>query len=432
MTSPTTGRLLRLFGVTFGLAVILGNTIGAGILRTPGQVAANLPTPALYLSVWILGGLYALLGANAFAELGTLLPESGGQYVFVRRALGDYAGFIVGWSDWLSTCGTSAAVSLVIAEYGAALFPPLVGARIAIAAALVAIFALLQLKGVRSGGTTQLVTTLLKTAAFAALIAACFLFGEGIEPLKASGKGIPLLSLLVALQAVIYTYDGWSGVIYFSEEIREPARDIPRSLFGGALLVTAVYLLVNLGFLYTTPVARLAGEPLAAAVVAERIFGSSGEQILRVLVIVSLLSSLNAYHLMATRVIFAMARDRLAPAAAVAINAGGTPSLALLASAGAALLFLLSGTFERAVALLSFFFVANYTLSFLSLFVLRRVAAALPRPYRAWGHPWTTALALVSSIAFLGAAILADRHNSLIALLLLALSYPVYRLVRRR
>src|SRR4029453_255811 len=125
--SERRGRLLRVLGVGFGLAVIIGNTIGAGIFRAPGSIAAQLPHPALFLGVWILGGLYALLGAFSLAELGAMIPRSGGQYVFARYALGEYAGFIVGWSDWLSTCGSAAAVSLVIGEFAGALFPALGG-----------------------------------------------------------------------------------------------------------------------------------------------------------------------------------------------------------------------------------------------------------------------------------------------------------------
>src|SRR4026209_2803699 len=118
-------HLLRVLGVGFGLAVIIGNTIGAGIFRTPGTIAGELPAPAPFLLIWLAGGLYALLGAISLAELGTMLPRSGGQYVFSRYALGEYAGFIVGWSDWISTCGTPAAVSLLIGTFSVALFPAL-------------------------------------------------------------------------------------------------------------------------------------------------------------------------------------------------------------------------------------------------------------------------------------------------------------------
>src|SRR6266446_3031578 len=127
LASERRGRLLRVLGVGFGLAVIIGNTIGAGIFRAPGAIARQLPNPWLFLAVWIIGGLYALLGAVSLSELGAMIPRSGGQYVFARYALGEYAGFIVGWSDWISTCGSAAAVSLVIGEFAAPLFPSLSG-----------------------------------------------------------------------------------------------------------------------------------------------------------------------------------------------------------------------------------------------------------------------------------------------------------------
>src|SRR6476619_2746296 len=119
------GHLLRVLGVGFGLAVIIGNTIGAGIFRGPGTIAEQLPSPVPFLLVWLAGGIYALLGAISLAELGTMLPRSGGQYVFARYALGEYAGFIVGWSDWISTCGATAAVSLVVGQFAGVLFPAL-------------------------------------------------------------------------------------------------------------------------------------------------------------------------------------------------------------------------------------------------------------------------------------------------------------------
>src|SRR5205085_8572955 len=149
------GRLLRVLGVAFGLAVTVGMTIGMGILRTPGEVAARLPDARLFMLAWLLGGLYVLLGAVSVAELGTMMPRSGGQYVYVRHALGAYPGFIVGWSDWLSTCGTIAAVALVIGEYAGALTPRLAGREVPLALAGTLAFALLQWRGVRWSGRAQ-------------------------------------------------------------------------------------------------------------------------------------------------------------------------------------------------------------------------------------------------------------------------------------
>src|SRR5918912_876844 len=171
------GHLLRVLGVVFGMAVTVGITIGMGILRTPGDVAKQLPNVWLFLGVWALGGLYALLGTVSVAELGTMIPRSGGWYVFVRRALGEYPAFVVGWSDWLSTCGTVAIVALVIGEYAEALVPALAGRKVWVASSVTTGFALLQWRGVRWGSRSQELTSLLKTLAFATLIAACFLFG---------------------------------------------------------------------------------------------------------------------------------------------------------------------------------------------------------------------------------------------------------------
>jgi APA family basic amino acid/polyamine antiporter len=428
------GKLLRILGVGFGLAVIIGNTIGSGILRTPAEVAARLPDPWLFLGVWILGGLYALLGAFSIAELGTMLPRSGGQYVFARHALGEYAGFIVGWSDWISTCGTSAAVSIIIAEYTSVLIPFLSGKTIPVALSIITFFAIMQWRGLRFGSRFQEVSSLLKTLAFVALVVACFVLGGNRAPVAEASivpTGLPLfIAVIIALQSVIYTYDGWTGVIYFSEEVREPARDIPRAIFGGLLSIIGIYLLVNLALLYVLPLDQLAKEKLAAGAAAQAIFGQYGDTVIRLLMILSLLSSINAYKLMATRVLFAMSRDGLFSERAVEVNKGGTPTIALFVSTAVSAIFILSGTFEQVIAVLAFFFVANYTISFISIFVLRRREPTRERPYRAWGYPWTTGLVLAGSVAFLIGAVASDTRNSVYSLILLAASYPVFRLFK--
>ena len=433
------GRLLRVLGVGFGLAVIIGNTIGAGIFRTPGVIAELLPNTWMFLSVWVVGGLYALLGAVSVAELGAMIPRSGGQYAFARYALGEYAGFIVGWSDWISSCGSTAAVAIVVGEFSGALFPSLAGQSAPIAVSIALFFALLQWRGIIWGSNVQNVTSLLKALAFLALIIAAFLLsGKGAvsEPAKAMPAGLPLLAAFVlALQSVIYTYDGWAGVVYFSEEVEHPGRDIPRALFGGVLAVIAIYLLVNLALLYVLPISKIAGQDFAAGAAAEVIFGRYGDTIFRSLTIVSMLSAINALHLMATRVLYAMSRDGLFVRKAAHVNEGGTPTVSLFVSTAVAVLFIVFGqTFEKVITVLAFFFVANYTLSFISVFVLRAREPEKERPYRAWGYPWTTALALLGSILFLVGAVASDvangKRDSLYALILLAASYPVFRVVK--
>jgi basic amino acid/polyamine antiporter, APA family len=428
--------LLRILGVGFGLAVIIGNTIGAGILNRPGEIAARLPNLWLFIGVWLAGGLYALLGAISMAELGTMLPRSGGQYVFARHALGDYAGFIVGWSDWISTCGSSAFISLVIAQYAGVLFPALATRGVVLALAIVIGFAVLQWRGLRLSSRVQNLTSLLKALAYIALVIACFVGGghHQSEPAAAVAgpRGAPpFAALIFALQGVIYTYDGWTGVIYFSEEVRDPGRDIPRSMFGGALAVIAIYLLVNLAVLHVLPISEVAGKDLALGAAAEVVFGAIGDPLFRSLVILAMFSAVHACHLMATRVLFAMSRDGLFSKRAATVNIGGTPTVALALSAAVAALFIVSGTLDQITAVLAFFFVANYALSFLSLFILRRREPDAARPYRAWGYPATTALSLLGSVAFLAGAVHSDTQNSLYALLVLAASYPIFLVLKR-
>jgi APA family basic amino acid/polyamine antiporter len=243
---------------------------------------------------------------------------------------------------------------------------------------------------------------------------------------------------VLALQAVIYTYDGWTGVIYFSEEVKNPARAIPRAILGGVLSIIAIYLLVNLALLYVLPLSQIAGANLAMGAAAQVIFGQNGDTIIRSLTIISMLSAINACQLMATRVLFAMSRDGLVSSRAVKVNSGGTPTVALVASTAISVLFIVGGNFEKSqkifesiIAMLAFFFVVNYAISFLSTFELRRREPDRSRPYRAWGYPWTTGISLLGSLAFLVGAVAGDTRNSLYALMLLAASYPAFRLSRR-
>ncbi len=424
-----------MLGATFGVAVIIGNTIGVGILRTPGNIAALLPTPGLFLGVWILGGLYALLGAISLAELGAMIPKSGGQYVFVRHALGGYAGFVVGWSDWISTAGSAALMAMVIGEYLGVLVPAAHGRGPAVAATVVFAFAVLYWRGIQWGDRGQQLLSLLKATALAVLVVACFTFGSrasgGASPAAPTGAAFAT-ALILALQGVIYTYDGWNGVVYFSGEVKDPGRDIPRAMAGGVVFVIVIYLLINLAILYVLPISRMAGDPFVAGTAASAVFGPSGDVVIRTIMIVSALGAVSACQLMAPRVIFAMSRDGLMPAAVGRVNEGGTPTVSTVVSTAVALAFIATNTFDTALALIAFFFVANYTLSFISVFVLRRREPDTPRPYRAWGFPWTTGIALAGSIAFLGGQVVGDTRNSLWSIGLLALSYPAYLVVRGR
>ena len=443
------GRLLQVLGMWFGMAAAIGNTIAAGIVRTPGDVARLLPNAWMFLAVWILGGLYAFSGASSMAELGAAIPRSGGQYTFSRRALGDYAGFIVGWSDWLSTCGTAAAVGIVIAEYAGHLFPILAGnAKIEIISiAIICGFGILQWRGIRWGSGAQLSTAAMKTGAFFVLVLACFLLGGPAHKaaMQSASSSLPLptgwalaIAIMLGLQAVIYTVDGWDGVIYFGEEVRNPGRDIPRAIFGSVFSIMGIYLLLNLIALYILPIQEIAGNSFVLGAVADRVFGTLGDPIIRSIMIVSMLSCLNANQLFCTRTLYAMSCDGLFFRRARQVNAGGTPTVSLLLSTVIGVLFVLisfysentARAFDRVIAMLSFFFVANYTLSYFSLFALRKREPQMARPYRAWGYPWSPGIALAASVLFLIGSIVTDQKNAPLALGMLVLSYPVFRVFK--
>lgn len=428
------GRLLQVLGVAFGLAVIIGNTIGVGILRTPGDVAAHLPDTRWFLGAWLLGGVYALLGALSLAELGAMVPQSGGQYVYVRRALGEYAGFAVGWSDWVSSCAAMALVTVSIGDYASAIWPSLVGKSVAVALSVVLVLTVIQALGIRAGDLTQQITSLLKTIVLVALAGVCLAW---TPPVSTPVDALPIVpigftAIVLALQGVIYTYDGWNGMLYFGGEVKNPGRDIPRAMAGGVLAVIAIYMLLNVAFLHVLTPARMAGQDLVAATAAREIFGAKGDLVVRGILIISLFSAGNAILLIASRLPYAMSRDRLVWHGFEKVSVGGAPRPSLIASAIATGLLLVTGTFNQFLALAAFFYVVCYTGSFVSVFILRRREPETPRPYRAIGYPWITGFLVIGSIGFLIGNVITDTRNSMVELGILVASYPVYLVVRRK
>jgi APA family basic amino acid/polyamine antiporter len=230
---------------------------------------------------------------------------------------------------------------------------------------------------------------------------------------------------------MIYTYDGWAGVIYFSEEVQEPSRNIPRSMFGGALAVAAIYVSVAWAIVHVLPIGAVAGQSMALGAAADRIWHGEGTRLIAALTIVSVISFMNACHLMSSRVLYAMSRDKLIIKHADFVNSGGTPTVALALSTAAAMMFILYGGFNKIIAVLAFFFVINYIADLISIFVLRHREPTRERPYRVPGYPWTTVLTLAIYAAFLGSIIAADTRNSVYALLLLAASYPAFRMLKK-
>jgi APA family basic amino acid/polyamine antiporter len=423
-------------GQVFALSVAIGTTMGGGILYTPGTIAAWLPNPWLYMGVWVFGGLNALLGATVFAELGAMIPLSGGPYPFARRALGDYAGFFVGYTQWALDCAADAALLLLVGEYSYVLLPTLAGHAVAVAFVTLLAVTGLNWHGVREGSRFQVITTVAKTFAFGALVVAAFLTPR-VAPASAltdlaTPHGFALAAaLMLAMQGVIFAYDSYYVPIFFGEELRDPGREIPRAIFRGLALVIPMYLLLNAAFLWTVPMAKMAHEPFVGGAAAQVLFGAHGDQIIRIIVIVSVLGTINAGVLMTARVLLAMGRDGLFAHQAARVNAGGSPTVALFLSSVATAAFLLSGTFGAVLGVIALLLAVNYLLMFASLVVLRRREPDTPRPYRAWGYPFTTWAAILIGLALFVGVALSNPHDSVIALVILLASYPVYRGTRR-
>jgi basic amino acid/polyamine antiporter, APA family len=421
--------------VGFGVAVGIGGTVGSGILRTPGEIAAQLRSPALFMAVWVLGGVYAFCCTLSVSELATMLPQEGGWYVYSRKAFGEYAGFVVGCCDWVMQTVAIAYLAVAFGEFSAGLQPAL-GAHIKlVAVTCVVALTLLNWFGLRAGSRAQELTSLVKALALIGFVVACFVLSPKSAPPAVSGfasGGNVLLGLVVALQAVVVTYDGWYSAIYFMEEDQDPAKNLPRSATGGVVASIAIFLLVNVALLHVLPMPRLATSLVPAADAALLIFGNYGKQIVLVISLITVVSTINALLLIAPRILFAMGRDGLLPRAMSTVNSGGTPGGALLAGAIFVVGLVLSGSFETLIAIASVLFVAVYISGFLALLRLRARHPDLHRPFRVWGYPWTVLGVVVVSAGFLIGSIIGDLKHSFFTLVLIAVSCPIYFLAVKK
>lgn len=423
------GHLLRILGVGFGIAVIIGNTVGVGILRTPGEIAARLQSSWLVVALWVVGGLYAFFCTLSVTELGTMLPQAGGWYVYARRAFGEYGGFLVGSCDWIVQSTSVAYLAIASGEFIGELHPAFRGNLKLVAITTLGLLTLLNWLGLRAGSRAQEVTSLAKVLGLVGLVVACFVTSPSSHSAPAAfslPRGGLLLAVLLAMQSIIVTYDGWYGAIYFTEEDEDPAKNLPRSSIMGVVACIAIYLLVNFALLHALTLTHLAASQMPAADAAMTILGSRGKQVILAVSLVSAVSTINALLLVTPRILFGMSRDGLLPPSVASVNKGGTPTKALLLEAVAGTALILSGNFDKLVAMASFLFVAVYLSGFCALFVLRVREPNLPRPFKVWGYPWTNGTVLLASAVFLVGSIVGDLKDALFTLGLVAVSYPVY------
>lgn len=432
------GQLLRILGVSFGVAVSIGTIIGAGILRTPGEVAGHLQKPWLIATVWFLGGIYALLGTLCVVELGTMLPLEGGWYAYARRAFGPYGGFVIGLMDWIVQSVSMAYTATALGEFCIELWPSWQGQEKIrlIAVSTVIVLTVLNWIGLKLGSRAQEVTSSIKALALMGLVVVCFALPQTHSvAIAGAGLNIPreglLVGIVLAFQAVIATYDGWYSAIYFMEEDRDPVRNLPRSALGGVLLTIFIFMLINLAFMHVLPIHLLGASKIPAADAAFAILGNRGRQLVLVIAIITLVSLINSLMLIAPRILFAIGRDGLFFRRVTDINSGGTPAIALGLSAAIAVGLILSGDFSRLIAIASVMFVAIYVSGFAALFVLRRREPSLSRPFKVWGYPLTPLIVLLGSIAFLVGSAVEDWISAVFTLGVIALTYPVYRVMRK-
>ncbi len=429
------GHLLRILGLAFGLAVVVGGVIGQGILRTPGIVAGAVPDPSLILLLWAIGGTLILIDACSLVELGASIPCAGGPYALAARAYGPVGGTVVGWADWIINTLVIAFVSVVFGEYcqrlGIAPAIPIWGWSVALIAACWAI----NWTGTRLSGASQTLFSAAKGLVLIGLVAALLLFGEAPAANEAAATAIPVApavgaaALLIAMRAVVNTYAGWHASVYFGEEIVATDRNIARSTFGGIMLVTILYVAVNAAMLHVLTPAQMAASELPAADAAARVFGASGGTLMTVIALLSLAAIANLYLMMVSRTGFAMARDGVLPAMLARTSASGTPRQALTAAALFAAGFAVSGTYGELLSINVPLTVATIASLDLAAIVMRRREPDLPRPFRMPLFPLPSLAGLALNLALLAAMVVDDPKHSAIgigAAAVLGLGYALF------
>jgi APA family basic amino acid/polyamine antiporter len=461
------------------IMMVVGGVIGSGIFRKPGVMAAQIGSPELLLGVWALAGLITLFGALTNAEIAGMIPETGGQYVYFDRMYGPFTAFLYGWAVFaVIQTGSIAAVAYVFAEYANQYFvhvrelsgtaavwsvhvpgigdvEPLndLGTK-GLSAALIILLTAVNYLGVRFGGLVQNIFTIAKVSAMFLLMLGAFLLptGGSAANLTASSAvihphGLALFAAIAAaLQGAFWAYDGWNKSTYIAGEVKEPRRNVPRGLILGMLIVTAIYLLMNLAYAFVLPVDEMAKSKLVAADVAERCFAGGGRWI-AVAVMISTFGTTNAIILASARVYFSMARRNVFPR--FIGNAHPwfhTPAASLVVQGIWSVLLLFSGTFDTLTDTLIFVSWVFYAMGAFGVFVLRRKEPDAPRPYKVPGFPivpWVFILfatvylvfTVYNDVGVYRAAVAVGRPgmiNSAFGTVLVLIGTPIYFFYRRR
>jgi APA family basic amino acid/polyamine antiporter len=360
-----------------------------------------------------------------------MIPDAGGYYAYARRAFGDAVGFAVGWTDWLTYGCVLAYVSIGMAEFTATLVPWLAPHVTALALLILAAFVVLQWAGLGISSRFQTLATLLKTLAFVALVCAAAIWPHPAHAASAAAT-MTVTGSIAALQAVVITFGGWQGALYFTEEDTDPSRHLPRAMIGGVAMVIVIYLLVNAALLAVLPMQALAESTLPAATAAEAIAGRAGAETITIVSLLTLPPLLNSVMMIGTRILFALGRDGFFWSAAARVNDRGAIGVATVITTGVAALLIATGSFMTLIAMTSCFLAVNYCICCAGLIRLRRTQPALPRPFRAWGYPWSAWVVVAGAVAFLGGVVVGDPPTAVKALGCLAAALVVGLILQHR
>ena len=412
--------------------------IGGGIFLVPNLVARSLPSMSMIMTVWLLAGGVSLTGALACAELGAAFPATGGQYVFLREAYGTAAAFLCGWS--LFTVARSAQVAwlAVVFSIYVGYFVPLGSYSKPLSVAVLALFTWVNYRGVKLGAMVQNSFTLAKSVGILVIVAGALLLGghtaqNVATPGAHSLSGNALSSFGVALIACLMSYDGWVQLSFVAGEIRNPQRNVLRALTYGTLLVAALYLLANLAYMRVLPISAIAASEHVGADAAASVFGAAGGKVVSLLILISVLGTLNGCFMTSPRVYFAQAADGLFFRRFAEIHpVNGTPGFAILAQGLWSAVLILSGTYESLIDYALFGIWVFYGLMIAAVIVLRRTRPDLPRPYRMWGYPVTPLAFLAITLWFLINMLITRPGASFASLSLMLTGVPAYFLWHRR
>ena len=449
--APTT--LARRLGPFDAAAIIISNVIGGGILFFSPGIAANVPNPWLFLATWIAGGALAFAGAMAYAELAVMRPKAGGEYVYLDAAFGRPAAFLTGWTSFVAGFSGAIASNAVIFAFYLGRFVPVassntpllvvplpwvpltVSPQALVAIALIAMMAAIHVRGVGPGRIVGNVLAALKVTALVAFIAIGFSFGTGsLSNLTASAGSVSATSWLLAMVPVMFAYTGWNAASYVSEEIRDPERNVPRALAIGTSAVIAIYVFLNVLYLYVLPIGELAkvrGSVLD--VIADKLLGARAGDIMGIVSLVSLAASISAMTIAGPRVYYAMARDGvfLAPAAEVHPRYQ-TPAKSIIAQSIWSIVLVLSGGADALIRYTGFAVILFAGVAVTALFVLRSREPNAPRPFKALGYPIVPGIFAVVSFLIVANALYGDPKVSGAGVLIILAGLPVYLIFARR